>query len=448
MRTIVPADHLAWKLRTLLEKFDSTEARARYSSLGRRGLSPDWLLGVWVLGALMGVHHSTVLASRLKTDAGLRVMTRGHTVAQSALRKFRLNNRALFEEALLWTIKLAVRHDWIDASDLSVDSMRLQANAAKSAVRSVDRSTRRSAQLAKVQTELLTPEARAIHEAKVRKHDEALALCAARGSASVVLTNEAAALMKFPNGASAPGHRITLTSAGQGRRFALGVIVDASGTDDGKLKPAVLEVLRVLEAAGLPQDRLIQIAADAGYDSCEDLSFATSVRDRVDILVALKSAKADAEPAEEQYFSRRRFTIHEDGTASCPAGKKMKGPQFNRSTDRTLWFGIGCEQCPLREQCTDGKRRSLTANLELEKHRREMETRMAKPDAAARYKRRMATVEPVFAYLESTMGFRRAACRTSESVKAEVVLNLVAYNLQRLIFSPKISVVFVVPWRS
>jgi hypothetical protein len=88
------------------------------------------------------------------------------------------------------------------------------------------------------------------------------------------------------------------------------------------------------------------------------------------------------------------------------------------------------------------------ASLDLERARAAMVERMERPGARKRYNRRIATVEPVFSYLEGPMRFRRASCRLDESIKAEVLLNVLAYNLTRLLLRAKLAVVFVVPWRS
>ena len=45
----------------------------------------------------------------------------------------------------------------------------------------------------------------------------------------------------------------------------------------------------------------------------------------------------------------------------------------------------------------------------------------------------MATIEPVFSTLESVMGFRRVTTRVTEAVLAEIALEVLAYNIGRLI---------------
>jgi hypothetical protein len=71
-----------------------------------------------------------------------------------------------------------------------------------------------------------------------------------------------------------------------------------------------------------------------------------------------------------------------------------------------------------------------------------MRERMAMPGAKERYNRRIATVEPVFSYIEDAMGFRRASSRKTETVKSEILLKVLAYNLLRLRAVKAVAVCF------
>jgi hypothetical protein len=53
--------------------------------------------------------------------------------------------------------------------------------------------------------------------------------------------------------------------------------------------------------------------------------------------------------------------------------------------------------------CTPSKQRQLVVNWEYEKLQKAMRERMSHEGAQARYHQRMATVEPVFSYLEDSM---------------------------------------------
>ena len=76
--------------------------------------------------------------------------------------------------------------------------------------------------------------------------------------------------------------------------------------------------------------------------------------------------------------------------------------------------------------------------------RRLMRERLAAPGAKARYNQRIATIEPVFAHLESTMKYRRTTTRHERGVIAEVLLKLLAHNVSRLINARPLWRAFVV----
>lgn len=436
----VPHDHLARVVTGFTVSLDYSALEAKYSSLGRHGYRPRHVLGVLVYGSLIGLHHSTKLARALETDAALRLLSGGYAISAGKLRAFRRNHLELFQQAITATLVQAREAGLLPVDELAVDSMRLRANASTKAVRTVVRSTKRLGELSKLDTSELSAEQRETHEAKLAKHREALAQCEAAGRPNVVLTNEAAGLMKFPDGAGLPGHRITAIAAGVQERLIIAVLVDADANDYGKLEGAVCKARAELSKAGVPQEAVLQVAADAGYCSSADLAFAADHRDWADVLVASESAATDPnEPT--KHFGREAFKLLDDGTAICPAGKPMLGPTA-QPDGRTKWRGADCPNCPLREQCTPGQQRALYINPELERGRKAMAERMARPGARERYNQRIATIEPAFSNIEDVMGFRRASSRHATTILAEVLLKVLAHNISRLAARRQLAVVY------
>ena len=118
----------------------------------------------------------------------------------------------------------------------------------------------------------------------------------------------------------------------------------------------------------------------------------------------------------------------------------MLGPRRDR--DAHGYRGDGCEHCPLHAACTPAKQRHIVVNWEYEKLKTSMRERMKREGAQARYYQRMATVEPVFSYLEDGMGFRRVSSRRPGTVTAELLLKLLAYNVSRLLTRSRLLCVF------
>lgn len=435
----VASDHLAWAVLEVVDQLDTSAVEAGYSSLGRHGYHPKSTLAVWVYASLIGIHHSTKVARALGTDAAMRLVARGGKHSGATLRRFRQSNAALFAAAIDATVRLAQQRGLLDPQDLAIDSVRLRAHASTKVVRTRERSTKRLQELAAVDPRDLPRSERREHAAKLKKHREALALCAERSVSNVVLTSPAAALMKFPSGAGLPGHRVTVTASGQSTRFVISVLVDAATNDYGKLEGAVRQARDALLRAGVPEESMLQFAADAGYWSEDDLSFALRSREWADILVAEPGKENGHEDKPRAYFGRDSFRI-EGEAAICPAGTRMRGPYQDSAVGRTKWIGIGCTECPQKPQCTPGRERALTVSAAAEA----MRDRLQHEGARERYNRRIATVEPVFSAIEDTMGFRRVSSRLPETVRAEILLKILAHNVARLIAAKRVRCVYVV----
>jgi len=428
----VPADHLARRVLAWVAGIDTMALEDGYSPLGRHGHAPKRVLAVWVYASLTGVHHAAKVAELTKTDAAYRLLSGGYAISASVLCTFRRENRKFLADAIQQTVKLALENGVLDPSQLAVDSARVRANASTKSMRTLTRSKKRLEELAEVDAAKLNDEERGEHEAKVAKHEEAVRRCEAEGRTSFSTTNATAGLMKFPDGASLPGHRVTVTAAGTAVRFVVDVLVTNKANDFGSLEEAVTRARDALRDAGLPEETRLQVAADPGYLSTTDLAFAAASRDWVDVLIHEPPPERRSKDREKAgHFGRERFSILEDGTAICPAGQKMRGPT-PQGDGRRIWRGEGCAECPLRSQCTTGRYRSLTQDLESDRVYKAMRERMAEPGAKERYNRRIATVEPVFGTIEEKMGYRRASSRHTDSVESEILLKVLAYNLSRL----------------
>jgi len=434
----VPEGHLARTVLGMVAELDVSRLETQYSSLGRHGYAPRNVLAVWLYASLIGIHHASKVARACQTDAAFRLLSGGYAISDGTLKRFRRRNGTFFADAIVQTVRFARERGVLPIEELAVDSMRLRAHASTKAVRTLKRSRERLEELATIDSDVLSPTEREGHEAKLKKHREAVKECEEKDCTSIVVTNESAALMKFPSGAGLPGHRVTVTAAGISERLVIGVLVDADATDSGKLEAALLEARSVLERAGAATSGL-QAAADAGYFSEKDLQFSAHNRAWVDVLITEGAAATNTLPTKEPgLFDRDQFTIHPDRSATCPAGRLMQGP-YPHHHGRTMWLGVGCGDCPQRARCTKGKQRTLTANLNLETVRDQMRERLARPGGRERYNQRIATVEPVFANIEDVMGFRRASSRHATTILAEVLLKILAHNVSRLLAARKLS---------
>lgn len=440
---MVAKDHPARTAEAMVARLDISTLEAKRSSLGRRGFHPRRILAVWVYASWCGVHHSTKLERLLKTDLAYRYLSGGHSMSARMLRRFRTENGELFEAAIQQTVDLAAKEKLIPLMELAIDSVRLRAHAGMAQVRTLSRSTQRLEELAARPVDGMTPEERETHLEKVEKHRTAVARCQLEGTTNHVLTNPSAALMKFPNGGSAPGHRVTVTAAGTELRLVVSLLIDAAGNDFGKLGTAVQQARAALTTAGVPADAQLRFCADGGYTSEEDLLFALAQDMSTEILLAAGPLRGRRNTNGAKFFTRDDFKIAADGAATCPAGTQMQGPMSD-GPERVRYNGVGCAGCPLLSKCTDKKVRSLTIRPRLEQAREAILERMKDPAAMENYKDRCCTVEPVFSGLQDQMGFRRISSRLATTARAEIMLKVLAYNLSRLSKAKRLCRVFII----
>jgi transposase len=197
-------------------------------------------------------------------------------------------------------------------------------------------------------------------------------------------------------------------------------------------------VLKTLDDLSIAKGKRMMVSADAGYFTERDLKWAEEHRDRVDVLIH----EAAMSNGGRTTMDRSHFTIPRDGSApTCPAGTAMAGP-YDRPSGVREWKGVGCDECPLRASCTSGSQRTIVLHPEFERLREQMRERMSQPDAAARYAKRIATVEPVFSNIQDTMGFRRVSTRLARGVRGEIFLKFLAHNIARLIHGKRLRRVY------
>jgi len=437
----LPKEHLARQVKAFVAELDFSRVEEKYSSLGQRGFSPQSLLAVWVYGSLIGIHSSTQLGAQLKTDAAIRFLAGGHVISSATLRRFRNQNADFFAHAIQQTITIATERGLLKLDEGAVDSVRLHAHASRSAIRTVKRSKARLAELEAADISSLSAEEIEHHKRKLNKHRDALTQCEQRGRTNIITTNPSAGLLKFPDGASAPGHRVTVTAFGVSERIVASVLIDADGADQGKLQEAIDQMESDLQAAGVDTKGSVQVAADAGYSASTDLTYAMKRRGEVDLLVALPKYTRYNPKKGHGVFSQDHFDFTTK-SATCPAGKAMDGPESD-GPESIRFHGVGCSECPLKPKCTKSKKKTLVIRPHIVEARRAMQERMSEPGAVQRYNKRIATVEPVFSIIEHVMKYRRVGTRHTEGARAEILLKILAYNISRLNTARKLACYYV-----
>jgi hypothetical protein len=146
----------------------------------------------------------------------------------------------------------------------------------------------------------------------------------------------------------------------------------------------------------------------------------------------------NAQVRKEGRFERTEFTYHaESDSYQCPAGNALKrsGSQKNggKLSHKYAAQASVCKACPLAKQCLPektGYRQILRWEHEeiIEQHRQRMTE-----SGREQMKTRAGCAEHPFGTMKESMGWRTFLMRGLEKVRAEMDLQVLAYNFKRVL---------------
>jgi hypothetical protein len=122
----------------------------------------------------------------------------------------------------------------------------------------------------------------------------------------------------------------------------------------------------------------------------------------------------------------------EDNTYRCPAGESLTWRYTTIENGMNLhgYWTTKCARCPLKAQCTTGEQRRIK-RWEHEAVLDAMQERLDRAPHSMRIRRR--TAEHPFGTIKAWMGATHFLTKTLEKVRTEMSLQVLAYNLKRMI---------------
>jgi len=133
-------------------------------------------------------------------------------------------------------------------------------------------------------------------------------------------------------------------------------------------------------------------------------------------------------------FGKQDFVyIPDEDAYRCPAGETLtrRFTSVEDGMNLHVYWTAKCPECPLRDRCTSSKQPRRIKRWEHEAVLDAMQARLDRTPDAMRI--RKATVEHTFGTLKAWMGATHFKTRTLEKVKTEMSLQVLAYNLKRVI---------------
>jgi hypothetical protein len=173
----------------------------------------------------------------------------------------------------------------------------------------------------------------------------------------------------------------------------------------------------------------VEIYGDASYGTAEFV-------EKIECAGAEANVKVQAPAAPSGKFAKDAFDVDlTNNTVRCPAGVLVviRSPTAGSDGLRLASFGVRCNSCELRSQCTDGKEGRTIRVHPQEATLQRARTRQRDPSWKARYRAIRPKVERKIAHLmQRRHGGRRARMRGSVRVTQDFALLGAAHNLRRL----------------
>jgi transposase len=194
------------------------------------------------------------------------------------------------------------------------------------------------------------------------------------------------------------------------------------GSDRGQLARVAKQAKAVLRCDTL------EVVADRGYYNGDEIRAC----EQAGIDAYLPKPKTSPNKAKGQ-FDRCAFRyIAEDDAYQCPAGERLIYRFIRTETGKALrrYWSSACPGCSIKSRCTTGQHRRISRWVYGEVLERAQARLDKRPDIM---RIRRATVEHPFGTIKSWMGSTHFQTKTLASVRTEMSLHVLAYNMKRAI---------------
>jgi len=415
---------------------------------GQPAYPPGSMLKLYLYGYENKIRSSRMLERETARNVELMWLLQGFTPSHAAIANFRKNNVDALKNVNRDFVRLCRELNLFGREEVSIDGTFMRGNASKASIHTQEKLEKRAPKLAqdieKIEKYFAQLEENDRSERdkptedpklaqKLEKLKERQAKTKARlekitesGATQVSETDEDARLLK-KNGQVTAGYNVQIAVDNKHKLICAHEVTN-DGNDSQQLAPMAL---KAKEALGV--DRL-KANADAGYENAPQLK--ECLDNGITPYVPL--ADKNAQVREQGRFERTEFTYHaESDSYQCPAGEVLKrsGSQ-KKSTKLSHKYAAKasvCKACPLAKKCLPektGYRQILRWEHEeiIEQHRQ----RMAQT-GREQMKTRASCAEHPFGTMKESLGWRQFLMRGLDKVRAEMNLQVLAYNFKRVL---------------
>lgn len=410
LEELIPEDHVCRVIDAFVNRLDMEElgfVRAEAAETGRPGYDPRDLLKLYLYGYLHQVRSSRRLEAECQRNIEVMWLLGRLVPDHKSIAEFRRLHRDAVRDAGAELIAFArsiglVRGEWV-----AIDGSKFRAVSSSQSVherKALERYLERMEQ-ADAEDELeIDPAAVAAALEKLKQHPEL-----------------EARFMRTTTG-KVPAYNVQIAADSE-HALIVAQMVSTETTDNRSLMPMAEAAKEALDG---PDG--LHVVADTGYSSGEQLEECEAVG----VVPHVPTNRTSNRQGEGDLFDRSRFVYDEEtDTFLCPAGQSLKRRGFQRDRKRVTYQTSRkvCGQCPLKQQCTVTRRRTVYRFL----HDEALQRSQQRATAEAMRLRRSIVEHPFAALKYHIFGLPRFLLRGLKGAQTEIGLGVMAYNLKRMI---------------
>ena len=408
---------------------------------GRPGYHPAMMLKLYIYGYLNRIQSSRRLEREAQRNVELIWLTGRLMPAFKTIADFRKDNREAICTVCLEFIELCRELRLFSGVLVAIDGSKFKAVNSRDnnyTVKSVKRRIKKTQEnieryLAKLDdVDAEEPELREVTAKELRKKiasmeakmDELKAKqqeVAEHPDKQISTTDPDCRSMTKPGGGSVVGYNVQ-SAVDDKHHLIVTHEVTNDTTDRAQLDKMGKQAKRVLDASTLT------VVADAGY--YEGQAIVDCYESGIRALVPKTNTSSSKSRGK---YSKADFKYDvERNEYVCPAGERLTYRRDSVEKGKRLWIyeRYGCSSCELRPQCTTATEKRLK-RWEHEDVLDKAEANLKQHPEAMR--QRKALAEHPFSTIKQLMGSTHFLMRRLPNVKAEMSLNVLAYNMKRAI---------------
>ena len=414
--------------------------------VGRPGYDPAMMLKLYIYGYLNRIPSSRRLERECQRNVELMWLTGRLTPDFKTIADFRKDNGRPIQEACRCFVVLCRELKLLETASVAIDGSKFKAVNARdrnfTEAKMARRLERIDESIARYMAQLATADRQArqggdVPEAKVARlkekvaklKDEIVRLHAINDDLQkspdkqVSLTDpDARSMATSGKDTGIVGYNVQAAVDTTNHLIVAHEVVN-TGTDRDKLSGMAEQARAALGS------KTLEAVADRGYYSGEEIKACADAG----ITVTLPKPQTSGAKAEGRYGKQDFVYVAGEDVYRCPAGETLEfryaSPDEDGKVIRRYWTSA-CGSCLRKGLCTPAKERRI-ARWE---HEGVLETVQARLDRAPeKMTLRRSTVEHPFGTIKCWMGATHFLCKTLPKVATEMALNVLAYNMRRVL---------------